>query len=159
MLADWLAQSRVARGFARRPAGVDVARARRWVESCDGPNGLLLAIRSINDATAGGFWHVLSERSQRRAEVTVVLGRRLFDGRAAAVETGIMLFDWLLRTRGVEKLTSTILATNRPALRLADQWMIREGVLRGEIMAPGTGERLDVIRFGLLAQDWTGRKR
>lgn len=152
-LARWLAQERVARGFADHALAPAPDAMRRWVAACDGRRALLLAIRE--GERAAGFWHVRPTRGQRRAELSVVLGERA--GRGAVVATGIALFDWLFAQRSIEKLTAGVLASNRPALRLADAWMAREGFLRGEVRLPGGG-RGDVVRYGLLADDWRRRR-
>jgi RimJ/RimL family protein N-acetyltransferase len=95
----------------------------------------------VNDLHKTSTWHMAVDRNNWGEDV--------------AVETGIMLLDWMFGEIGIEKAISMTLTTNEKVIHRMRMggWQF-EGVLRQEVRSL-TGEgRLDQMRFSLLREEW-----
>lgn len=100
----------------------------------------------------GLVWLFDIERRHGRAEVRIVLGEGR--GKGAGVEALRLLSRHAFERLGLVKLWADVLAFNVPAARAFEKaGFVREGLLRQDRASVAGGGRVDVIRFGRLADD------
>lgn len=92
------------------------------------------------------------ELHSRSAHIGISL-RPAFRGRGLAADTVRVLCEYGFTIRGLHRLAIETLSDNEPMLRAAEKvGFVREGVLRRAAWV--SGEYLDEILFGMLAEEW-----
>ena len=136
-----------------RELGAEQVRA--YFASFDNRRKYLFGIFSKAEDRQIGFWIVEVNPVHATANWHLAIGERSHWGRAAPLEIGIALIDWLFGERGVEKLSATVPANNRRVRSLYEGvgWPL-EAVLKGELKAASGKGRIDECRYGLLRETW-----
>jgi RimJ/RimL family protein N-acetyltransferase len=114
------------------------------------PTADLFAVEDrASETFLGLVWLYDIHPRHKRAEVRIVLGRQ--HGRGCGPEALSLLVGHAFG-RGLLKLWADVLAFNTPAIRAFEKaGFVREGLLRSD--RAGEGERLDVVRFGIVPAD------
>ena len=156
-LRRWLNDPRIATAFGGRSPAPSEAAVAEFVAGFDGRSKLLLAIREIDLPSALGFYHLQSDRINRTLRLSMAVGERSALGKDVLGETGPALLDWVFASTRTEKIIVEVAERNRLAGRAVEAWVPEEGRLRGEIRRPGSDERITIVRYGLLREEWRSR--
>lgn len=89
----------------------------------------------------------------RRASTSILIGESSAWGKGYATEVFSMLSDHAFRELNLNKLEAGVYSQNEGSLRMLERnGFVREGVIRQHCWLDG--EYVDVVKMGLLAQDW-----
>jgi RimJ/RimL family protein N-acetyltransferase len=106
-----------------------------------------------------GFLTIFYTRFHRVAELNTVIGDRDYWGQNVILGNCEPLFEFLFDTLGAEKVTGKAIAKNLPTIFVNKLLGFKvEGVLRQEWRYED-GQRMDVITFGMLPDDWRTRQK
>lgn len=91
--------------------------------------------------------------THRTADTGLVIGRKEFWGKGYAYEAWFLVIGYALRRLGLRKLIAGAVERNKSSVEVLKKLGFRvEGTLRQEFYLDG--EYLDVLRFGLLAEEF-----
>jgi RimJ/RimL family protein N-acetyltransferase len=92
--------------------------------------------------------------------VTHLVGDRQWRGKGASREASIGLFDYFFNTLGYVKAKANVRPANRPMmwLLLNGGWR-REATLAKHLRLKATGERADLLVFGVTADEWQANRQ
>ncbi|WP_119391621.1 GNAT family N-acetyltransferase [Taklimakanibacter lacteus] len=115
----------------------------------------LLGIFPKAESTPIGFFIVRLRPHDQLMLVTHALGRKEWRGSGASREASIAIFDFFFNKLSYAKAKANVRPDNR-----AMQWLLLNGGWRVEarlqkhLRRSSTGERMDMLVFGILADDW-----
>lgn len=106
-----------------------------------------------------GFLNIQLIPFHRVAELNTVIGDRDYWGQEILLELCDAGFEFIFETLGAEKLTGKAIARNLPTVYINKALGFKvEGVLRKEWRYED-GQRMDVIAFGLLRDEWREQRQ
>lgn len=91
---------------------------------------------------------------------STLIGNKAWRGKNTADETATSICGHFFNELGYVKAKTSVRPTNKPVL-----WLLMNGVwkkeakLQGQLLDRKTGERADVLVFGMLADDWRTYQR
>lgn len=129
------------------------AQVRNYFGSFDNLDRFFFMIVEKASDSPIGFWTV-EATIHNTATWNIAVDRDNW-GDYVAVETGIPLLDYLFDIRGIKKMVTLTLASNAKVIHRMKMGSWRqEGYLVKELASPSGGDRLDQLRFALLAEEW-----
>ena len=91
--------------------------------------------------------------------VTHVLGSKAWRGTGASREASIAVFDYFFNKLAYAKAKANVRVDNKPM-----QWLLlnggwhQEAHLQKHLLTKGTGERADLLVYGILADEWRANR-
>ncbi len=132
-------------------------RHERWFEALRGDPDRRAWIIGVGGRPAGLLTLGGVCGQDRRGEWGWYLGEEWARGKGVGRAAQLLGLDHAFGEFGLEKVFSDVLADNEAALRVqAAAGFRREGYLRAHLVKDG--KRRDVVRLGLLEQDWVRRR-
>jgi ribosomal-protein-alanine N-acetyltransferase len=153
----WLQDDEVTKYLEARFEPQTIDGIRSWVAGFDGTSNLLFGVFAFDDDRHIGNVTLRQVRHHRTADFGYLIGDRSMWGTTAAVEALVLLFDHAFGTIGLRKLHGGAYRSNVASIFNYQRFKFaREGILRRHVLADG--EPVDVIVFGLLAEEWAAQR-
>lgn len=155
---DWWSDPRIMAGIARPLRRMSVEQHRQRVErQFDDHNSFHLGYFDRQNGLLVGFLTVFYKRYHRVAELNTVIGDRDYWGKNVILGSCEPAFEFIFDTLGAEKISGQAVAKNLSTIFVNKSLGFKvEGVLRKEWRYED-GQRVDVIQFGMLPEDWLTR--
>jgi RimJ/RimL family protein N-acetyltransferase len=91
--------------------------------------------------------------------MSIFVADKAWQGRGVASEAMLAILDDCFTRLKLERITSDVFSNNPSSLRLQQKLgFVHEGTSRSSAVGMN-GERLDVVRFGMLREDWHAFQR
>lgn len=144
--AQWFNDAQMLQGLNLAPLNFSVDGLRAFVASFDNVQHFLIGIFSKPQGRLLGFYNFSVAPQHRVATLTLGADPQIKIGREVFWESWFPLCDEMFDHRGIDKITSRVLTTNRKLLfALIDtEHFVYEATLKQEI-AGKNGKRLDVM--------------
>lgn len=119
---------------------------RAFVASFNNVDNFLIGLFGKPDQELLGFYNFSIHHKHRIATLTLGASPHIRNGRAIFWESMFPLFDEMFELRGIDKITSRVLATNRKVLfaMLNTEHFVYEATLKQECLGTNN-QRLDVV--------------
>ena len=127
---------------------------KEYVATHDGSKKILFGIYTREGLHIGthSFNH---DGVHKMATLGAMVGDKAFWGKGVILETRSAILDWAFDELGCNKIQSGCYSTNYPAIyNFKRQNWKKEGVLRAHRIV--SGESVDLLLFGMLAEEWHG---
>lgn len=158
-LLSWMADPDVAGGLNMRERRLSQAQALRWVMSFDNDRRFFLIICDRYNETPIGFFTVEVD-IHKTAETAVVIGDQSYWGRNVVIETRGAILDFLFDVLGVYKVLGRPHGRNFSSIfNYNAMGFTCEAILRDQMLAVGSGDRLDQLVYGILAPEWAEKRK
>ncbi|QIL69467.1 GNAT family N-acetyltransferase [Diaphorobacter sp. HDW4B] len=143
---QWFNDANMLQGLNLQALNFSVDSLRAFVASFDNVDNLLLGIFHKADGQLLGFYNFSINARHRLATLTLGASPNIKIGREIFWESWFPICDEMFDRRGVDKITSRVLTSNRRLVFavLNTEHFIYEGTLKQEILATD-GSRLDVM--------------
>jgi [ribosomal protein S5]-alanine N-acetyltransferase len=123
-----------------------------YLQSFDGTPNLFLSIRRRSDGLALGTMTAYLAEPHGTADMGILIGERACWGQGYGLDAWQALLDWLLRDRGLRKVTAGTLECNAAMLRLMEKsGMHHEGSRRQQEIVEGVA--YDILYFARFGDD------
>lgn len=156
---SWLTDDDVAMGLNMPQRQMSIAQAIRWVLSYDNAKKFFLVVVDRASNTTIGFFTVIID-AHNVAETAVVIGDRDFWGQNVVMEARAAILDMLFDTLEVYKVIGKPHGRNFASIYNYNAMGFScEAVLREQMKAVRTDERLDQLVYGIFAQEWQNREK
>jgi ribosomal-protein-alanine N-acetyltransferase len=157
---DWFNDAEVCRANSHHVFPYDPAQARRYIESVNGNrNALVLAIEDkVSQAHIGNVSLQDIHWTHRSAELAIVIGDRAFWGIGVGAEVGALVVRHGFEALGLHRIACGTTEDNDGMRKLAQQLGMREEGRRRRAVWKD-GRWLDVIEYGILADEFTSASR
>ncbi len=133
-------------------------RMRRYVARADNRTNFHLGVFPKDRAQQIGFFSVDMDFRNGTAQTRVVIGEKDYWGKHVVRETRAAIIEFVFRTTNFVKVWGMTSSRNVPSVyNYKAQGFQNEGVMRQHIRTVD-GDRIDVILFGLMRDEWTKRK-
>jgi len=155
---SWWNDAEIQQGFGAGPRGWSKEDAQRHIARFNNKTSFHLGIFLPGDTLPLGFFAVFLER-QKLARTNILIGNKDYWGKDVALEVRTRVLNFLFRRLGVEKVYGKIHGRNYASMyNYTALGFTAEGVQRSHIDGPD-GERLDVMLYGILRDEWIARQR
>lgn len=152
----WLQDPQVARYLEARHRDNSIESIFAYITSHDGRTGFLLGIFTPAGEHIGNY-SLRIDAPNGVGTLGVLIGEHAHWGREVVIETRAAVLDWAFGTLGLHKVCGACLATNLPAIyNYRRQGWVHEGTRREQAVGE-SGNRVDVVMFGMLARAWHAR--
>jgi hypothetical protein len=145
-MVQWFNDANMLQGLNLSALNFSLDGLRAFVASFNNLDNYLIGIFSKTAQDLLGFYNFSVNRRHRVATLTLGASPRIRTGRAIFWESWFPLFDEMVEQRGIDKITSRVLTSNRKLLyaMLGTVHFVYEGTLRQEILGLDN-QRLDVM--------------
>jgi RimJ/RimL family protein N-acetyltransferase len=144
--ARWFDDPRMLEGLNLPALNFSLDGLRAFVAGFDNRHHFLIGIFGKGDGPLLGFYNFSVNARHRVAMLTLGASPHIKNGRAVFWESWFPLCDEMFERRGIDKISSRVLASNRRLLfaLMGTVHFVHEATLKQEILAAG-GQRLDVM--------------
>lgn len=154
----WLTDDDVVIGMNTSQRQMSVAQGVRWVLSFDNERRFFLMVIDKKSEKSIGFFTVTVD-PHNVAETAVVVGDRDFWGQNVVMEARSAILDMAFGTLGVHKVIGRPHGRNFASIfNYNAMGFTCEAVLREQMKAVRTDERLDQLVYGIFASEWRQRQ-
>lgn len=157
---DWWNDPRVMAGIARPMGRMTVEQHQQRIErQFNNRTKFHLGYFDRDTGLLFGFLTIFYAPFHRTAELNTVIGDRSYWGKNIILDSCNAGLEFMFETLGAEKLTGKAIARNLPTIFVNKSLGFKvEGVLRQEWRYED-GQRMDVLSFGLLREEWREQRR
>ena len=155
---SWLADPEVMRYVNARSDKPELAHVHAFITRHDNRDTFLLGIFTRADGRHIGNLSAECHPIHHTAKLGILIGERSFWGKGAAIEVRTAFLDFLFGPAGMAKAWGPCYAHNVPGLfNYKMLGFSVEGIQRSHVICDG--ERMDVVNFAMLREDWLQRRR
>lgn len=155
----WLGDPEITATLNVAPRNMTRAQMVEYVRKFDNKASFHFGVFTREGNRLIGIYSVYCDFKDRLAQTNVVIGEKEFWGKKVVIETRAAIIDFLFDRMNMEKIWGRPIARNMPAIfNYKAQGFRCEGVLHKHLRDP-SGKRIDQIMFGLLRDEWRGRRR
>lgn len=152
-MRQWMADPVVTRSIGHDPSHLSDSDFAAIVAQHDGRTGWMFFARAVDTKTPQAYVSILVSPADGIARLDILVGDRRAHARSLLNHATRALMPWMFEYLKVRKINVTVRADNHVTVAWLRHRMTLEGVLRKEMALPdGTG--VDMMRFGLLADEW-----
>jgi len=156
---DWLSDPDVMMGLNMHRKRLTRPQAVRFVISCDNHSRFCLAVKDKANGQLIGLFIVNCDLNQQIAETSVVIGNKDYWGKDVVKEARFVLLDFLFDQMNMFKVIGRPHGRNFSSIyNYKALGFTCEAVLRQQMKAINSEQRLDQLIFGILKDEWLQKR-
>ena len=155
---NWLKDPEVVRYLNAQHATPSIDGIQHYIRRHDNVTSFHVGIFSLPEENHVGNFSFYLDIPSEVVNINVLVGEREFWGKQVVTETRAAILDFLFDDLGAHKVWGSPWANNHAAIfNYKKQGFNMEAILRDH-KRDASGDRIAVIHFSILKEEWTGRR-